>query len=352
VLVNPISGDVCSLITFSGFNAPPGTATPDSPTAWIPERGPVAWSPDGSALAIVVVDADPCCRQALYVWSALGLAGPIIDVRHPSRLHVPSWSPDGSLLAVGEESGTSLGPNEPASAWIIAGDGSQPREVRAGCDACFGGAVYWSPTGDQIAFRTHSSMDNGVSMGIAAGNVDDQVVPLLAGTSGGDALLGWASDESLWVVPYGVTVPINEPEEAGRLYEVPLDPRLAPVYSGFLPAGPGVIPQVVFSPDGSRVLQLVEPTVDPFADLWLVDFPAGNRERLVYGLPSGPILAWWSPDGRTIGYLIVAQALDQGMYLVNADGTGVRRLVGAPLVIGGEHLELDATLLKVWQPRP
>ncbi len=66
--------------------------------------------------------------------------------------------------------------------------------------------VYWSPSGDQIAFRTWTNKDNGESMGIAAGKVDDQLVPLLSSTSGGDALLGWASDESLWVVPFGVMV--------------------------------------------------------------------------------------------------------------------------------------------------
>ena len=123
VLVNPVTGETCSLITFSSFNAPPGTATPDGPRDWIPQRGQLAWSPDGGALAIVVVDAEPCCRYALYVWSDLGMAGPIIEVREPSYLHVPSWSPDGSLLAIGESNGSIIGPNDPASAWIIAGDG-------------------------------------------------------------------------------------------------------------------------------------------------------------------------------------------------------------------------------------
>jgi hypothetical protein len=108
--------------------------------------------------------------------------------------------------------------------------------------------------------------------------------------------------------------------------EVPLDPSLDPVYNGFPPAGPGVIPQVAISPDGSRVLQLVEPTTGPTADLVLADFPAGHRERLIEGLPTGRVPVWWSPDGRTIGYLIHGQSPDQGMWLVNADGTGRRKL--------------------------
>ncbi|MEO6577489.1 MAG: hypothetical protein ABIO99_01130 [Candidatus Limnocylindria bacterium] len=349
VLVNPLTGETCSLTTFSGSNAPPGTATPDSPTGWIPERGPLAWSPDGRALAIVVIDAEPCCRHALYVWSDLGLAGPIIEVRHPSYLHVPSWSPDGSLLAIGESNGGSTGPLDPASAWIIAGDGSAPREVRADCDACFGGSVYWSPSGGQIAFRTWTTPKQAESPGMAAGNVDDQLVPLLPSTSGGDALLGWAGDASLWVVAFGETVPVAEPEGAGHLFEVPLDPRLDRIDHGFLPAGPGVSPSgVALSPDGTQLLQFVERPRVLIGDLMVAGFPTGEAERLVEGLPSARV--WWSPDGRTVGYLIDVQTPDQGIWLVNADGTGLRKLVGGSLTLGHEAFGVDATLFKVWQP--
>ena len=72
---------------------------------------------------------------------------------------------------------------------------------------------------------------------------------------------------------------------------------------------------------------------------------------MIEGLPSiwGPV--WWSPDGRTIGYLIDVQGPKQGIWLVNADGTGLRKLVGGSLVIGRDVYGLDVTLLKVWQPR-
>jgi hypothetical protein len=356
VLVNPLTGETCSLVTFSGFSGPPTAATLDRPSSgWDPRLSQLAWSPDGGALAIVVVDHEDasCCRHAVYVWSALGLAGPLIDVRHPSSLHVPSWSPDGSLLAIGEGTGTLTGPSDPASAWIIAGDGSPPREVRADCDACFGGSVYWSPSGDQIAFRTWTNRDNGESLGVAAGSVDGDVLALVSGTHGGDCLVGWASDGSLWVVPFGVMVPINEPAEAGHLVEVPLDPGLDRDDHGFLPAGPGVTPGGgAISPDGTQVLQVVERPRALISDLILADFPTGGSERLVEGLASawGPV--WWSPDGRMVGYLVDAQTPDQGIWIVNADGTGRRKLAGGSLVVGRNLSGLDVTLLKVWQPRP
>jgi hypothetical protein len=354
LLVNPVTGETCSLITFDDFSAPSEhPATEAGPRDWIPVRGTLAWSPDGSALAMVVAESQPCCRYALYVWSDLGLAGPIIDVREPSYLHVPSWSPDGSLLAIGQSTGSVVGPSDPASAWIIAGDGSAPREVHSDCDACFGGSVYWSPSADQIAFRTWSNQGNGESLGIAAGDVDSPVVPLVPDTHGGDALLGWATDESLWVVPFGVSVPLAVPEDAGHLLEVPLDPRLARVDHGFLPSGPGVMPGgVVVSPDGTQVVELVERPRGLIGDLMLAPFPTGSAERLVEGLPSiwGPV--WWSPDGQTIGYLIDVQTPDQGIWLVNADGTGLRKVVGGALVMGRDVYGSDVTLLKVWQARP
>jgi hypothetical protein len=352
ILLHPVTGETCPLITFDDFNAPSDhPATEAGPRDWIPMRGSLSWSPDGSALAMIVAESQPCCRYALYVWSGLGLAGPIIDVREPSYLHAPSWSPDGSLLAVGESTGSIPGAHDPASAWIIAGDGSAPREVRADCDACFGGSVYWSPSGDQVAFRTWSNQDNGESLGIVAGGVDEPIVPLVPDTHGGDGLLGWASDESLWVVPFGVTVPLDVPEGAGRLFEVPLDPRLNRVDHGFLPAGPGVMPGgAVISPDGRQVLQLVERPRSLTGDLMLAGFPSGSAQRMVEGLPSiwGPM--WWSPDGRTIGYLIDVQTPDQGIWLVSADGTGHRKLVSGSFVIGRDTYGSDDTLLKVWQP--
>jgi hypothetical protein len=354
VLVNPATGESCSLITFEDFNAPSEhPATEAGPRDWIPERGALAWSPDGSALAVVVEESQPCCRDALYVWSDLGLAGPVIDVRESRYLHVPSWSPDGSLLAVGESTGTIPGALGPASAWIIAGDGSAPREVHADCDACFGGSTYWSPSGDQIAFRTWSNQDNGESLGIAAGDVDSPIVPLVPDTHGGDALLGWATEQSIWVVPSGVSVPLAVPEGAGHLFEVPLDQRLARVDRGFLPSGPGVMPGgAAVSPDGTQVVELVERPGGLIGDLMLAPFPTGSAERLAEGVPSigGPV--WWSPDGGTIGYLIDVQTPDQGIWLVNADGTGLRRISGAALVVARDSEGSDGTLLRVWQARP
>lgn len=354
ILVDPATGERCLLTTFDGFSAPSERpATEAGPRDWIPPRGTLAWSPDGGALAIVVTESQPCCRYALYVWSSFGLAGPLLEAPEPSYLHVPSWSPDGSMLAVGQSTGSILGARDAASAWIVAGDGRAPRQVHAACETCFGGSVYWSPNGNRIAFRTWSNQDNGESLGVAAGNVDDQVLPLLSTTAGGDALLGWASDESLWVVPFGVTVPITEPEGAGHLFEVPLDPGLASVDHGFLPAGQGVSPTgVAISPDRSKVLQLVERPRNLIGDLMISDFPAGNAETLVEGLPSiwGP--AWWSPDSRTIGYLIDVQSPEQGIWLVNADGSSRRKLIGGSLMIGVDVYGLDATLVKPWQPAP
>jgi hypothetical protein len=136
------------------------------------------------------------------------------------------------------------------------------------------------------------------------------------------------------------------------MFEVPLDPRLDRVDHGYLPAGPGVLPVgVAFSPDGTQLVQFVERSRVLIADLVLGDLANGRRESLVVGMPAGGSV-WWSPDGRMIGYLIDTQAPEQGIWLVNADGSDLRRLVGSPLVMGRIAYGTDSTLLKAWQPRP
>ncbi len=50
---------------------------------------------------------------------------------------------------------------------------------------------------------------------------------------------------------------------------------------------------------------------------------------------------------RTIGYLVDVQTPEQGIWLVNADGTDLRKLVDGPLVIGRDVYGLDDALLKV-----
>ena len=354
VLVNPVTGDTCRLAEFRDYPAVPANPPGEGQRDWTPLRGPLSWSPDGSALAIIAVREQTETeheQDALFVWSELGLVGPLLDVEFPSNLQLPTWSPDGTMLAVGESRGNIMGPQEPASVWILTGDGRTPRRIRADCTACFGGPASWSPSGRQIAFRTWTNQDSGESMGIAVGSIADQLAPLQPSTSGGDALLGWASEQSLWVVPFGYTVPDTTPAGAGRLFEVPLDPRADRVDHGFPPSGPGVMPRVAISPDGSQAVALVERRQGSVSDLMLAGFPTGTAKPLIARAPStfGPV--WWSPDGETVGYLVGERTPLQGIWLVDRDGSDHRLLTGQPLAIPGDVYDY-AAIARTWQPRP
>jgi Tol biopolymer transport system component len=91
----------------------------------------------------------------------------------------------------------------------------------------------------------------------------------------------------------------------------------------------------IWSPDGRRIaflrvhMRRVRPRParkSPFVwtfEVWVMNADGSNQRRLARGMPSA-----WSPDGRIIAFTRPAWISPHkpGMYLVNADGTGQRRL--------------------------
>ena len=152
-LIDPESGAICSLARFADYASPQRSATPEGPRDWIPFRGPLVWSPDGRALAFVVVGTEPGEVRELYVWSEAGLAGPLLshdDSFLPGR---PSWSPDGSMLAVPERLNTHV--PEATNIWIVSRTGGPARPIASGC-VCHLSAVTWSDSGGRIVAATRN----------------------------------------------------------------------------------------------------------------------------------------------------------------------------------------------------
>ena len=81
-----------------------------------------------------------------------------------------------------------------------------------------------------------------------------------------------------------------------------------------------------FSPDGRRIVFVRDTVQATDAQLWVVDADGSNSRRLtarVTGVKdSGPS---WSPDGSLIAFVSNRDGVD-GLYIVGADGNGVRRL--------------------------
>ena len=334
VLVNPVSGDICSLTAFHGYG-------PLSDGRF--GGGPLAWSPDGSALAILVGGLNGATE--LFVWSPVGLAGPILHVES-SSLYVPSWSPDGSRLAVGESTGNLAGPFDPASVWIVPGDGTAARTVQADCAACFGGTAYWSPSGNRIAMHTWSEQDASIG-GIAVGSVGGSTLTVVSGTSAGDALFGWANEGAVRVLGTDT-----------HLVDVGLD-GVERVDHGVTGYG-GPLRQshlIAVSPDGMHAAVIVE-ELDMTGDLMLCEISSTRCDLVASNIPRY-LPVWWSPDGQTIGYLMNVTCGPcpstplpaPGIWLIDPDGTGHRRLTNALHISIFSVSTWDTFAPAVWQPR-
>ncbi len=79
------------------------------------------------------------------------------------------------------------------------------------------------------------------------------------------------------------------------------------------------------SPDGRRVAYYDE-RVD---DLWVAHLPSGAHGNLSRTEADLDYMPTWSPDGSRIAFASLGTG-ELGLYVVNADGTGLRRLTADP----------------------
>jgi Tol biopolymer transport system component len=332
VLVNPQNGEICSLTTFDGYE---GSYDVFGEHA----GGPLVWSPDGSALAIIIHDAENAATE-LYVWSRLGLAGPLLQVDE-GTLAAPSWAPDGSQLVVSADPPWTVddGFLGPASVWIVSSDGAAARVLEADCTACGGSASpHWSPSGDRIAMLVGRGPGQSAG-GVSVASADGSNLTHVSGTIGTDRLLGWANEGSVRVIT-----------ALDHLLDVPLDSGVERIDHGVTAVG-------YPSPDGTRVAQIPLDDPDgvqfPSGDLMICELGTTNCDLVAEDIPA-PVPLWWSPDGQTIGYLMnmtcgpcpSAPLPPEGIWLVNVDGTGHRQLTNAL------WMDWNTDGAPVWQPRP
>ena len=89
--------------------------------------------------------------------------------------------------------------------------------------------------------------------------------------------------------------------------------------------GPGFHYRSHFSPDGARILFTGRGLSSRNRDFFVVDADGSNPVNLTNN--TGVSMDWepsWSPDGTTI--LFASRRAPRGIYIMNADGTGRRRL--------------------------
>jgi Tol biopolymer transport system component len=123
--------------------------------------GPATWSPDGSTIAFSGSLPGSRDIRAIYEVNADGTNIRVL-LKQPGSVWVssPRWSPDGSQIAylvAAHTPGFAYKPAPPIipQVWIIEADGSNPRLVFEGGSCCAGGdstGLSWAPDGSKIAF--------------------------------------------------------------------------------------------------------------------------------------------------------------------------------------------------------
>jgi Tol biopolymer transport system component len=191
----------------------------------------------------------------------------------------PDWSPDGTSVAFEGSSGTT------DSIWVVAADGSQPREVVRCVDPCRDvWEPAWSPDGTSLLF-----VRNGV-----AGAAGWSTLELIEIATGQTAVLATAEPGSLFAGPSWA------PDGSAFVSEI------VEMKTQDLTGEPQAVSLARFDFDGEFVT-----AITPLTDSALFAATAD-----------------WSPDGSTIVYAALpgAGASDNDLFTMSPDGSDVRRL--------------------------
>jgi Tol biopolymer transport system component len=270
-----------------------------------------SWSRDGRKLAFV---SRRDGNSEIYVMSADG-SGLRNVTRTPSDDLDPAWSPDGRGIAFVQKclpspSDTRCAPSYETYLYVVNGDGSGLRRLTTQ-RALFNHS--WSADGKTIRYGRYLVRADGTGQTKLPRNLP------LAGA--------WSPDGQR--VAFAV-VPRSPGETTGLgLWVMNADgsnPRRV--------ARNAAWSDPAWSPDGRRIAfrrfdgQLDGPQFPPRfgrrarpSDLYVVNADGSGLRRLTRHAEN--VLRWfaWSPDGRTIAFLH-----NREVYIVNADGSGERRL--------------------------
>jgi len=282
-----------------------------------------AWSADGTRLAYLAGHPPGLSAPtslALYVVDAngnnpreLASCGDCAGLNADSSI---AWSPDGSRIALTRRTGLAQ------DLWLVdvkTGALSRLDDCASG-KACADASAEWSPGGQAIVF---SRWVQGQVASIDTMRPDGSHLKLIAAVAG--------AQDPQWS-PDGREIAF---QANNGIYTVNADGT----HLAQIAAAGGLAGEPAWSPNGTKLLYVRTPlnavsSAVP-TQLWTINANGSGNRRIYQLSTSGRWpLAFWSPDGKQI-----AVAPNFGVFVMNADGTGVR-LVG------------ESTNQVAWQPIP
>ncbi len=246
----------------------------------------------------------------------------------------PSFSPDGTMIAYWSAADNGL----PASLWVMNADGSGKHKVTGSRD--FEGSqnlqAAWAPDSRRIAFAVG---DYYSSMALYVVNADGTDLHQVGGGTLSRSDPAWSPDGRLIAFrghTIGVLPDAYPPDPAIGVYVIAPDgtgqakvsqsARAGGAPNNYSFGGPYAGTAPSWSPDGRSLLFATGATDHHTLAIAAVD---GHAEQAL-NLPAGDdLLPIFSPDGSQIAFeQYSASALDDLVtaYVVNTDGTGLRRL--------------------------
>jgi Tol biopolymer transport system component len=326
-------------VAFTGLLIAGAAQSGRQPDARPVGNGKIAFAQDGS---IMVFDAggDGRAQRLAHGWN-------------------PAWSPDGRTLAFADDVSSSV-----ATLFVMNADGSDRHRfpIASGGErnvSNYGPA--WSPDGTRLAFTrsvTHPRTRTGWAVDVHIVGLDGTNLHRV--TTSGTAYAPTWSPDGRRLAYLGVVGAVGSSDSSSRLHVVNVDGTgdrtlLAASRAAWAPGGHAVIWPLAWSPDGRRIA-FSRPARSPTtragaSEIYVIDTDGSGLRRLTrtaarMQLPSGDVVhadsIWpaWSPDGKQIVFV----SLPNRLQVMNADGSGLRRVFRARPIgrFGGVS----------WQPVP